>query len=44
MNDVRMELTHSTMYSIRRAIFLIKTLGKEYYPEAMLGIQISFTN
>jgi hypothetical protein len=37
MNDVRMDLTHSAMYSIRRAAFVIKTLGKEHYPEAMLG-------
>ena len=40
MNDVRMDLTHSAMYSIRRAVFVIKTLGKENYPEAMLGTKI----
>jgi hypothetical protein len=38
MNDVRMEMTHSAMYNIRRAAFVIKTLGKGYYPEAILGI------
>ena len=41
MNDVRMEATHSAMYNIRRAAFVIKTLGKRYYPEAILGIQFS---
>lgn len=38
MNDVRMDLTYSAMYTIRRGAFVIKTLGKEYYPEAMLGM------
>jgi hypothetical protein len=37
MNDVRMELTNTAMYNIRRAAFVIKTLGKGYYPEAILG-------
>lgn len=37
MNDVRMEVTNSAMYNIRRATFVIKTLGKGYYPEAILG-------
>ena len=37
MNDVRMEMTNSAMYNIRRAAFVIKTLGKGYYPQAILG-------
>ena len=38
MNDVRMEMASSAMYNIRCAAFVIKTLGKGYYPEAILGI------
>jgi len=37
MNDVRMEATSSAMFNIRRAAFVIKSLGKDYYPEAVLG-------
>jgi hypothetical protein len=37
MNDVRMEATASAMFNIRRAAFVIKSLGKDYYPEAVLG-------
>ena len=37
MNDVRMEATSSSMFNIRRAAFVIKSLGKDYYPEAVLG-------
>jgi hypothetical protein len=36
MNDIRMEGLFATMYNIRRATFIIKTLGKEYYPESIL--------
>jgi hypothetical protein len=42
MNDIRMEMTSSAMYNIRRAAFVIKTLGKGYYPEAILGIYFPF--
>lgn len=42
MSDVRMETTNSAMYNIRRAAFVIKTLGKGYYPEAILGILSHF--
>ena len=37
MSDIRMEVTHSAMYNIRRAGFVVKSLGKGWYPEAMLG-------
>ena len=42
MNDIRMEMTISAMYNIRRAAFVIKTLGKAYYPEAMMGMLSHF--
>lgn len=37
MNDIRLDITNSTKYNIRRAAFVIKSLGKGYYPEAILG-------
>ena len=37
MNDIRLEMTNSAKYNIRRAAFVIKSLGKGYYPEAILG-------
>ena len=37
INDVRMEMTSTAMFNIRRAAFVVKSLGKEYYPEAILG-------
>ena len=39
MNDIRLEMTNSAKYNIRRAAFVIKSLGKGYYPEAILGKQ-----
>jgi hypothetical protein len=36
MNDIRMEMTSSAISNIRRAAFVIKGLGKAYYPEAIL--------
>jgi hypothetical protein len=39
MNDIRMELSNTAMYGIRRAAFVVKSLGKGYYPEAILGIR-----
>jgi hypothetical protein len=42
INDVRMEMTSSAMFNIRRAAFVVKSLGKEYYPEAILGAFLSF--
>ena len=45
MSDVRMETTNSVMYNIRRTAFVIKNLGKEYYPEPILGLTlITFSN
>ena len=41
MNDVRLDLTNSAKYNIRRAAFVIKSLGKGYYPEAILGKSIN---
>ena len=43
MNDIRQEMMYSTMYNIRRTSFVIKTLGKGYYPEAILGISFAIT-
>jgi len=40
LNDIRLDLTNSAKYNIRRATFVIKSLGKEYYPEAILGKSI----
>jgi hypothetical protein len=36
MNDIRMEVTSSAISNIRRAAFVVKGLGKAYYPEAIL--------
>lgn len=36
MNDVRMEVTNAAISNIRRAAFIVKGLGKAYYPEAIL--------
>lgn len=44
MNDVRMEMTSSAMFNIRRAAFVVKSLGKLYYPEAILGNVLQFLN
>jgi hypothetical protein len=38
MNDIRLEITGSTMFNVRRATNVIRGLGKGYYPEALLGI------
>ena len=40
MNDIRLEMTNSAKHNIRRAAFVIKSLGKGCYPEAILGNSI----
>jgi hypothetical protein len=37
-----MEMTSSAMFNIRRAAFVVKSLGKDYYPEAILGTLLFF--